>query len=202
MGQEEFAVLLERMPKVAEAVNAFKSESVQLEAFQALVEAFVGEDGTSKRKTAESPSAGESVGTLKKATRTASKTTKGKEGNSTKKRRGSSPKVVGDLNLRPSAKQSFKDFAAEKAPKTYFEKETVAVYYLIETIGMQKGITEDHVYSCFQDAKWRVPHNLLNSMQEASSRKSWLDTSDGDDIKITTPGKNLVIHDLPATPKA
>ena len=62
-------------------------------------------------------------------------------------------------------------------------------------------ITVDHVYTVFKASNWRVSPNLSNSMQVVSTRKTWLDTANMNDIKVTVQGDNYVTHDMPAKSK-
>jgi hypothetical protein len=111
--------------------------------------------------------------------------------------RTSSPKIVRDLSLRPKGKQSFMEFADEKQPRNHPEKQAVTVYWLTKTLEMQDGITLDHVNTCYVGAKWKRPANFENNLQVTATRKGWIDTSDGSNIRITVPGEDLVVHDLP-----
>lgn len=103
--------------------------------------------------------------------------------------------IMKDLNLRPQGKKSFIDFAKEKQPASYEQKCTVAAYYLEKVLGV-KGICVNHIYTCFKDASWRVPADLKNKLS-VTGTKGWLDTSNREDIKLTTRGDNLIEHDLP-----
>lgn len=104
------------------------------------------------------------------------------------------------LNLAPSGKKSAVDFATEKAPSNAMHKCVVAVYYLRETIAMS-AITVSAVYTFFKTLGWPVPSDIKNVLQQAGT-KGWLDTKDGDDIKLTSMGENLVEHSLPPKSKA
>jgi hypothetical protein len=110
------------------------------------------------------------------------------------------PSVVKDLNVRPSNKKSFKDFAAEKNPTSNDMRNSLAIFYLRRYLGIQK-ISFNHVYTCYKAADWRVPANILNSLRQTSSRHGWIDPSDKDDIQLTPLGENLVEHDLPRSEK-
>ena len=57
-------------------------------------------------------------------------------------------------------------------------------------------VTADHIYTAFKGLAWRVPSDLVNTLQQAGS-KGWLDTANSADIKVTPMGENLVEHDLP-----
>jgi hypothetical protein len=104
------------------------------------------------------------------------------------------------LNLTPSGKPSATDFATEKTPSNNYQKAVVAVYYLRETIGLS-AVTVPGVFTFFKAVGWPAPTDLRNTLQKAGS-EGWLDTADGDDIKLTSMGENLVEHSLPAKPKA
>ena len=108
--------------------------------------------------------------------------------------------IVKDLNLKPNGKESFNDFADKKKPTSNQEKCVVAVYYLKKELVLP-NISINHIYTCFKDAKWRVPADLVNTLQYIASQRGWLDTSNSTDIKLTTLGENLVEHDLPPKKK-
>ncbi|MEQ1640671.1 MAG: hypothetical protein ABL881_07660 [Novosphingobium sp.] len=102
------------------------------------------------------------------------------------------------LNLSPSGKKSAIQFQSEKAPTSVMQKCVVAAYYLREIIEVD-AVTVSDVFTFFKTVGWKVPTDLKNTLQQAGT-KGWLDTADGEDIKITSMGDNLIEHDLP--PKA
>lgn len=104
--------------------------------------------------------------------------------------------IVKDLNLKPKEKKSLDEFAGGKKPNSHYEKSTVAAYYLKHELGLA-AVTESHIYTCFKHMKWRIPANLSNALAYTASHHGWLDTSNLQDIKVTTMGENLVEHDLP-----
>jgi hypothetical protein len=110
-----------------------------------------------------------------------------------------SPSIVKDLDLRPEGRESFREFAGGKKPTTNLKKSTVAVYYLSQVLEIPR-VNPNHVFTCFKDAKWRVPSDVHTTLQETASRHGWLDTSDMDNIRLTPAGGNMVEHDLPGTP--
>lgn len=99
------------------------------------------------------------------------------------------------LNLSPSGKISAIQFQSEKSPKSVIQKCVVAAYYLRDIAELEQ-ITVSDVFTFFKTANWKVPADLKNTLQQAGS-KGWLDTADGEDIKITSMGENLIEHDLP-----
>jgi hypothetical protein len=108
--------------------------------------------------------------------------------------------IIKDLNLKPTGKKTFKAFIDEKKPISHPEKCAVSVYYLAKELGL-KGITSQHVYTCYKEAKWRVPANLLNKLSVTASEFGLIDTSDMEDIQISTRGENLIEQDLPRQEK-
>jgi hypothetical protein len=116
-------------------------------------------------------------------------------------RRSGGPSVVKDLSLRPKGKKAFGDFVADKQPSSHQQKQLVAVYWLAKEAGISSGVTVDHINTCYQGAGWKRPSNLGNALAVTSMRKGWLDTSDGSDIKLTVPGEDFVLHELPPKKK-
>jgi hypothetical protein len=104
--------------------------------------------------------------------------------------------MVKDLNLKPKDKTSLDEFIEKKKPTSYYEKCATLVYYLKNELCLP-NVTENHVYSCFKHMKWRIPADLSNTLAYTASQYGWLDTSNLQDVKVTTMGENLVEHDLP-----
>jgi hypothetical protein len=138
-------------------------------------------------------------GTPNTKKKTAKKTAAMKKGH-TKGKVKSTPSIVKDLNLKPKGEEPFDAFAGDKKPASNHEKCAVSVYYLRQKLGLSQ-VSADHVYTCFKHMKWRVPANLPNALQVTASVRGWLDTSNMEDIKVTTIGENLIEHDLPRPPK-
>jgi len=105
--------------------------------------------------------------------------------------------MVKDLSLRPKGKKAFADFVAEKQPSSHQQKQLVSVYWLAKEAGFSSGISVDHINTCYHGAGWRRPSDLRNALAVTAVRKGWLDTSDGSDIKLTVPGEDFVVHELP-----
>ncbi len=124
---------------------------------------------------------------------------KSKKSNKIAKRNKSGPSLAKDLNLKPSGKKSFDQFALEKKPSSNQEKCLAATYYLKQVL--TRKADSDSIYTCFKNVNWRVPSNLENTLCVISVQKGWLDTTDLNDIKITTLGENYVEHDLPVKTK-
>lgn len=130
----------------------------------------------------------------------ASATAKSNKGGTSQKasKKGKAKSIIAldkGLNLSPSGKKSASDFAAEKAPANSMQKCVVAVYYLRDILETEK-ISVSMVYTVFKTLGWVVPADLKNTLQKAGS-EGWLDTSDGEDIRLTSMGENLIEHSLP-----
>jgi hypothetical protein len=80
-----------------------------------------------------------------------------------------------DLDLDGAGSPKFREFSDEKVPGNDYI---------------------DHVYTCFKYMSWRVPADLVNTVQKAGS-KGWLDTRNRDDLKVVVMGENYVEHEMP-----
>lgn len=200
MSTEDLDALLERMAKIAEAVNAFNSEAVQQEAFSSLVAAFSGHHRKSHSPTpidhkpvheesqSDAPRGAEAVNGS--PSQTQQKRRKKGGGNSS----GWSPV---DIELHPENEQSFEDFVAEKQPASDQERYAVVVYYLEEILKLN-AITMNEIGTVFRRTNaWKEPTNLRSGLQNAANRKLYIDVSNSSNIKITTAGRNFVRRELP-----
>ena len=176
---------MEALPRIAETVKQFP-EALQPQVFQALLEELRGsqprQERTKRSKASERP-AGPSKGARK-----------------AKRKRSRGPTVRKDLDLRPKGKTSLRGFAESKKPNNNDDKNVVSVYYL-RLIADINTISIDHVFTCYREMGWREPTDLANSLATTASKKGFLDTSKGEDIKLTPTGRNHVEHDLPPKKK-
>ena len=104
-------------------------------------------------------------------------------------------KIDKDIVLFPEDAKTSAEFASEKAPSNAQQKGVVAIYYICNVLG-RGNVTIGQVAAFFKAVRWRMPANLPNTLQQAGT-KGWLDTSNSEDIKITSSGENLVEHQLP-----
>jgi hypothetical protein len=198
------------LPNIAKAVNEFKSEQVQQQAFRALLRALAGEaipEAEPEEEVPEPGAADPGDGTsasAEKRRRRQAKAPASKAGGAKSAARaklGAAPTLDKALDLRPKGKQSFKDFVDEKKPATVSERNAVAVYYLEKVAAVGK-VNVNQVYTCFKEAGWRLPAYPRNALQVTASTKGWINTSDMDDMTMSPRGENFVEHDLPSTAKA
>lgn len=199
--------LIEVMPKMAEAVNAFTLKDNQRLALQALLCAAgvpmgdpiaattVETEPTTLSVvpplTEESPSEESETSSPAQEEPKAKRTTRSRK--STAKKTYSRVK---DINFRPEGKLSLRDFTAEKAPRNNHEKNLVFVYYLEEYLGIG-SVEVGHVLAAYDEMGWKSPAIPDNSLMVTASQKGWLDTSDMKAIRTTHGGRNAVQYDMP-----
>lgn len=104
--------------------------------------------------------------------------------------------LLKDLDLRAKGKKSFKDFYDEKKPGPASEFNTVAVYYLSDTLNIT-AITPSHIYTCYKEVTKRPPEAFVQSLRDTASKNGYIDTADINNIKLPLRGRNFVDHDLP-----
>jgi len=103
------------------------------------------------------------------------------------------------LDIAPKGKTTWAEFVAAKKPTTNDEKNTAAVYWLLEEAARPTaGISQ--IVTLFIAAKWDLPKNPKNSAQIAGTH-GLLDTSNSDDIKLTSQGTALVVNTMPKPTK-
>jgi hypothetical protein len=108
---------------------------------------------------------------------------------------------VKSLNLRPDGKPSLRDFFASKKPQNQQEQMAVVVYYLTKTLEAT-NVGSNHLYTCLKDVEVPVPADIGQIVRNTAARKNWIDSSNGDDLKVTVSGENFVEHDLPSKTSA
>lgn len=203
-----FDRLIEAMPRIAEAVNAFSSEKNQRAALDALVRAIGITDagaasappnsvqtpaGTTTDDAVQAP-----IGPASETSSDTAETPKPNGTSASKRRRSPARKwePVRDVNFRPADKESFKDLVAEKQPTTIDQKNILSVWWL-EQIAEIKEIGVGHVLAAYKECDWREPSSPDNALQVTASRENWLDTKNMKAITTTPSGRNVVQHDMP-----
>lgn len=201
MSEHDLKSLLEAMPRIAEVVNKFKSEEVQKLAFQHCLR-FLGNDEMGGDDPDVVTEDAVSVSKKKKRRPATSSKSDAQPPNREKgrKRKKASPSLVKDLNLRPANKKQLSDFFEEKQPQNNQKMFAVFVYYLKNEADVSE-VTPDHIYTCFKHLKKPIPKNLNGALHTAANRDGYIDTSNIQDIQMTTHGENFVDHELPPKPK-
>lgn len=193
MSTDKYQLIIEKLPEIAEAVNVFESEAVQVQVVAQILEALKG--------SADSGFTDFSVGQpLPNIDGQAVGLVNGENGKkvSRKSSGGKSKQALTidkDLDLVKGGTPGFEEFAESKKPSNNGEKNLVAVYWLINMRKPEAPATLDQVYTCFREVGWRVPEDLRNSLAQAGT-KGWLDTRSASDLKVTIGGENHVLHTM------
>lgn len=205
-----FQELLSAMPDVAEAVHRFTSEENQRTVLSFLLRNLAnpeepahartepGEPGLSLVQPLEAGGPEGHVSEEAEDSTVAASSNQAAGGKRRTRKRAAVRPL--DIDFHPEGKQSLRDLVTEKAPANNFEMNTVAVYYLQEILGVT-AIETGHVVAAYIECGWRLPANPDNSVSVTASRRKWLDTSDRKAIRLTYPGRNLVLLDLPKKAK-
>ena len=99
---------------------------------------------------------------------------------------------ITELNLSPSGKDSLKNFMSKYKVSSGAEYNLVFVYYLQKIIG-EKNIGANHIYTCYMNLGSKFPSNIRQSLADTKSRKGWINTSNMNDIRVSTIGENAII---------
>jgi hypothetical protein len=95
-------------------------------------------------------------------------------------------KFMDDLDLSLGTK-AWKEFAAEKAPKSDPDKYLVAALWLTESASIPEfGIT--HIFTCFRAAGWPEQRDFSQPMRQMKSKKSYFTNPSKKMWKLTGPG--------------
>lgn len=104
-----------------------------------------------------------------------------------------------NLNLRGgNGTPSFKDFYAQKKPKSAMEFNVVAVYYLQHLLQLEK-VDLDHAYTCYVEVGKKPPQFFKQSFVDTKNQKGWIDIDANGCLGIPHRGRICVEHDLPKT---
>lgn len=191
---KSFEDLLERMPTMAKAVNAFDSESTKQRALDALLDAFLGHERQGRDRVASPRDSrvDESGGHSKKtAVRKSAKKAAGSGGSQKKRASSSTLSIDKQLDLQPKGKQKFVDFAAEKQPQIHKERQVCALYWLKEVADLE-SVNANHIYTCYRVANWKLPNQFMSNLWLNASKYGVFDTADASNIELTSVGHNLV----------
>lgn len=99
---------------------------------------------------------------------------------------------LGAADDRPS----LVEFMDAKFPLTNEERNIVFLYYLQHNLKL-RSITADHIYTCYRQAKIRVPLNLENSLRITADQRNWIKTTRTGKMSLTAAGKQYVEKQLP-----
>jgi hypothetical protein len=175
------------MVSIAEILKKY-SENIQPQVFDILTNHFLG-DSQLQRQSENAKKSNTSKEVKVEKSKTKSNSKGGSKG-------GNDVTLLKDLDLRAKGKKSFKEFYDEKNPGPASEFNTVAVYYLSDTLQLP-SITPSHIYTCYKEVTKRPPEAFVQSLRDTASRNGYIDIGDLNNIKIPLRGRNFVDHDLP-----
>jgi hypothetical protein len=98
------------------------------------------------------------------------------------------------IDLKPEGKEPLRDFYSKFIVKSGFENNTIFLYYL-EKILLLTDINPDHIYTCYKSVNQKVPGKLRQNIIDTKRNKSWIETDNMENLKITQIGENFVEHD-------
>lgn len=198
---DPFDRMLNELPRIAEAVNAFSSEDVQKAAFAAVVAALNipvgGANSETNTAPTESGTRDDHGATGSENTDSNTKGGLGKPARATRARKSNgtvhAPK---DIDFWPKGKESLPDFVATKLPAGQDEQNLVAVYYLEQVLELA-DVSPGHVLAAYKACKWPEPSDIGAALRKTASRKHWIDTHDSKSIKTMPGGRNMLEHTMP-----
>ena len=113
------------------------------------------------------------------------------------RRAAESYKLDKNLSLRGDASTpSFRDFVAQKSPRSTAEFNATAVYYLCRMLNLPSA-SLDQVYTCYDEAKRKPANFFRQSVIDTKNKQGWLDFDEEGNVVIPLRGVAFVEHDLP-----
>jgi hypothetical protein len=104
--------------------------------------------------------------------------------------------LIKDLELGAGeGHASLVEFMDSKFPLTNEERNIVFLYHLQQNLKL-KAITPDYIYTCYKQARIRVPLNLDNSLH-ITDQRGWIKTTKNGYMQLTSAGKVYVEQQLP-----
>ena len=103
--------------------------------------------------------------------------------------------IYKDLDLRPSGKESLKDFAGKYVAKTGPKRVVLVAYYLINTLGME-SIDQKHIRTGMYELTGKVPSSIYQIIHNVKTRNKWLMYDNINTIKLSKQGEHFVDYDL------
>jgi hypothetical protein len=192
--------LLGEMKHISAAVNGFTSEKCQRTALAALIRAFGVPDAPPFTSSPVQPALSVVPPVVTEQVPDAADQPTETPAAKTPARRKRGGKRTWDpdrsIEFWPEGVQSFKDFVAEKSPKTNDQKNVVAGYWLEQIAGI-KEIGLPQVDAAYKVCGWRESADLNASLRTTAHRTHWLETSNMKAIATTPTGRNVVKHEMP-----
>lgn len=104
---------------------------------------------------------------------------------------------IQNLNLTATeGHPSLVEFMDSKLPITNEERNLVFLFYLQHVLKL-KPITIDHIFTCYRQAKIRVPLNLEQSLRHTTEQHGWIKLNQNGNMTLSPEGKLYVEKQLP-----
>lgn len=101
-----------------------------------------------------------------------------------------------DLTKGPGGR--LRDFYDQFEVKTNLERNLIFIYFLQHKMGIEQGITQNHVFTCYRDIPGiKVPGALRQSLLDTDKDRDWIDAANADNLKVHVHGLNHLEHDMP-----
>lgn len=108
------------------------------------------------------------------------------------------PSTIKTLDLSKGPGGRLRDFYDQFEVKSNFERNLIFLYFLQHKMGIEDGITQDYVFTCYRDIPGiKVPGALRQSLLDTEQDKDWIDAADPDNLKVNVHGLNYLEHDMP-----
>ena len=99
------------------------------------------------------------------------------------------------IRKKSDGPESFNDFVKGKEYSSHHDRSLLAVYHTTEVLGKEEATDED-IKQRYSDARWRPPKKLRQALNDAKSKKGWVDSTTDENWVPTYEGKNVVKHDM------
>ena len=193
MAADQFERLIEAMPRIAEAVNAFESDALRERALDSLLAAFglpiaaTPSPGPMEPEQGSQPDAEAGASGNGSQRRTARK--------ASSRRTEQAPTMDKALSARPEGKEPLVDFLASCQPKNQNEQ-ILAIVYWLDKIAEVPPVTVDRVFTGFRLANLKLPGGSLAGKVSQTGSLGWLGTTLRENVTLSVAGEEKVLHDM------
>jgi hypothetical protein len=115
-------------------------------------------------------------------------------GNNSSSKKREKYTIISELNLYPENGPELNEFFTKYKTKSSREINLIFIYYLKKIINVE-NVNANHIYTCYKHVN--VSHPLIKqSLIDTKYSKGWIDTSDMNNIVLTTIGENYFINKI------
>lgn len=105
----------------------------------------------------------------------------------------SEPEFLADFDFMPNGYETLEEFYSKFNANTNLERNLVFIYYFQHILKLS-DISVNHVYSAYKHLKIKTP-SFPSTLTDTKSLKSWIETSNFNDLRTTRTGTNFLEHD-------